>query len=290
MTRKELLSGAAALALTTLAHSAAPQSVREGKAGRMRLGTITYNIAKDWDLPTLIKHCKATGFEGVELRTTHAHGVEPTLDAAARKEVKQRFADAGLTLWGLGTVCEFHAADAATVRANIESCKRWCELGQDVGAHGVKVRPNGLPEGVPVEKTLAQIGAALRECGTAADTHGVEIWLEVHGAGTAHPPHIRTILDACHHPKVGACWNSNPQDIVNGSIKTYFDLLRPDIKSCHINDLWNPAYPYHELFALFQKSSYDRFTLCEVGTSVHADDGPVFMRCYRGLWQELQRP
>lgn len=255
----------------------------------MKLGTITYNVAKDWDLPTLISHCKAAHLEGVELRTEHAHGVEPSIGADRRKEVRQRFADAGLTLWGLGTICEFHAAETAKVRSNIESCKKWLELAKDIGAHGVKVRPNGLPDGVPVEKTLEQIGAALQECAKEADSSGVEIWLEVHGKGTQHPPHIRTILDHCKHPRVGACWNSNGTDIVEGSVARYFELLRPDIKSCHINDLWNEAYPYRELFGLFRKSGYDRFTLCEVGTPVRPEDGVLFLKCYRGLWRELAR-
>jgi sugar phosphate isomerase/epimerase len=255
----------------------------------MKLGLVTYNIARDWDLPTILQHCQATGFEGVELRTTHAHGVEPSLDAAQRKEVRQRFADAGVTLWGLGTVCEFHAPDTAQVSAQIEECKRWCELAQDVGAHGVKVRPNSLVEGVPVEQTLAQIGEALRACGEAAATHGVEIWLEVHGHQTAHPPYIRTILDHCGHPQVGACWNCNPQDLLDGAVKPYFELLRPNLRSCHINDLWNESYPYREVFALLRQAGYDRFTLCEVGTPLRAEEGVVFMRCYRGLWRELNR-
>ena len=289
ITRREALLGSIGIGVAGTALPTKAKESSETRGAGMKLGIISYNVAKDWDLPTLVHHCKAAGFEGVELRTTHAHGVEVSLSKEQRKEVRQRFADAGLTLWGLGTVCEFHYPDKTKVQEQVESCKRWCELGQDIGAHGVKVRPNGLPEGVPVEKTLAQIGEALRECGQAADAHGIEIWLEVHGPGTAHPPHIRTILDTCHHPKVGACWNSNPQDILNGSIKPYFDLLRPDIKSCHINELWNSAYPYRELFHLFQQSHYDRFTLCEVGTSVRPEDGVVFMQCYRGLWQELGR-
>jgi sugar phosphate isomerase/epimerase len=286
LSRRALFAGAVGAALPLAVAADAEQGERHTK---MRLGTITYNIAKDWDLPTLLHHVKAAGLEGVELRTTHAHGVEISLDAARRKEVKQQFADAGVTLWGLGTVCEFHAAEAATVKENIETCKRWCELAQEVGAHGVKVRPNGLPKEVPVEKTLAQIASALRECGAAADAHGVEIWLEVHGAGTAHPPHIRAILDQCRHPKVGACWNSNKSDLVEGSVKTYFELLRPDIKSCHINDLWDESYPYRELFTLFRQAGYDRFTLCEVGTPVKPEDGALFLKCYHGLWRELAR-
>jgi sugar phosphate isomerase/epimerase len=289
MTRRELITNATAIATTTV-FSSPEEAEAEQEAGkpRFKLGTVTYNIAKDWDLQTLISHCKAGGFEGVELRTTHKHGVEPELGKEARQEVRRNFADSGVTLWGLGTVCEFHAPDKAVVQQHIESCKRWCELAKDVGAMGIKVRPNGLPDGVPKEKTLAQIAESLRECGKAADENGVEIWVEVHGGGTAEPPNIRAIMDQCAHPRVGVCWNSNRQDIVNGSVKPSFDLLKRDLKSCHINDLWSD-YPYRELFALLRESGYDRFTLCEVGRPVNADTGVVFMQCYRGLWRELQR-
>ena len=41
----------------------------------LKLGTVTYNIAKDWDLPTLIKNLTDTGFEAVELENdTQARG------------------------------------------------------------------------------------------------------------------------------------------------------------------------------------------------------------------------
>ena len=41
----------------------------------MRLGLVTYQWGKDWDLPTLIANCVKTGLLGVELRTQHAHCV-----------------------------------------------------------------------------------------------------------------------------------------------------------------------------------------------------------------------
>jgi hypothetical protein len=49
---------------------------------------------------------------------------------------------------------------------------------------GVKVRPNGIPRGVPAEQTLNQIGQALRVCGEHGAGYGIEIWLEVHGLGS----------------------------------------------------------------------------------------------------------
>lgn len=57
------------------------------------------------------------------------------------------------------------------------------------------VRPNALSPDVPVEKTLEQIGRALNEVARHAADHGVQIRLEVHGAGTKELPNIRTIMD-----------------------------------------------------------------------------------------------
>jgi sugar phosphate isomerase/epimerase len=254
------------------------------KVERMKLGLVTYNLANKWDLATLIERCKATGFEGVELRTTHAHGVEPSLTKSERQEVRKRFEDSGIILWGLGSICEFHQTDPAVVRQNIEMCKEFVLLAQDLGAKGVKVRPNDLPKEVPAEKTLEQIGKALHECGQFAADHGIEIWLEVHGPATHHPPHIRTILDICNHLSVGACWNSNQGDIKDGLVREYFELLRKDLKSCHINELWREDYPWKELFSLLKKSKYGRFTLAEIPES---GDPEKIMRYYRALWKEF---
>jgi sugar phosphate isomerase/epimerase len=255
----------------------------------MKLGLVTYNIARDWDLPTLIENCVAAQIDGVEPRTTHAHGIEPDLGPAARREVKRRFADAGLTLWGIGTACDFHYPDPDEHRQQVERAKRFCDLARDLGAVGVKVRPNGLPPDVPRERTLAQIAQALRQCGQIAQDNGVELWLEVHGRESQHPPVIREIIERCGHPNVGVCWNSNPTDLLDGSVRTYFELLRPFLRSVHIHDLWSEEYPYRELFTLLRGSGYDRYTLCEVGDPLAPDAGKLFLQCYRGLHRELTR-
>jgi len=175
------------------------------------------------------------------------------------------------------------------VKKNVETCKEFVQLAADIGGKGVKVRPNGLPRDVPVEKTLAQIGTALVECGKAAADAGVEIWVEVHGAGTQHPPHCKTIMEHCGLKNVGLTWNSNPTDVQRGSVEEYFRLLRPWIKSCHINEL-HSGYPYRELFRLFRETGYDRVTLCEVGRSPpDPASGEEMLRYYKALWTELAR-
>lgn len=258
---------------------------------KFKLGTVTYNIAKDWDLPTLLDVCKKVGLAAVELRTTHEHGVEPSLSADGRAEVKKRFADSGVVFWGCGSVCEFHAPEESKVQAHIEDCKRFVQLVSDLGGRGVKVRPNGLPKDVPVEKTLEQIGKALTECGKAAADAGIEIWVEIHGGGTSIPKNVKTFMDHCGHPSVGLTWNSNGTDLINGSVAEGFAMLKPWIRSCHINDLYNDergTYPYRELFRLLRETGYDRYTLCEVGkTMPDLNSGMEFLRYYKALWHEL---
>jgi sugar phosphate isomerase/epimerase len=284
----------------SLAAGLASEESRATAAGRIgenkrlfRLGIVTYNIAANWDLGTILKVCKSVGLSPVELRTTHKHGVEPTLSKPERQEIRNRFRDAGIEIWGCGTVCEFHSPDPRTVAKNIETCKKFVQLAADLGGRGVKVRPNGLPREVAIEKTLEQIGKALIECGRAAADANIEIWVEVHGAGSSHPPHIKRIMKHCGHPKVGVTWNSNSSDLKNGSVAEYFQLLAPWVRSCHINELYKDStgqYPYRELFQLFRQAKYDRVTLVEVGRGMpDVASGEELLRYYKALWNELSR-
>jgi sugar phosphate isomerase/epimerase len=283
--RRRFLQSAGTLALAGTAQADSPTSPPSRPPLRYRLGIVTYNIAAAWDLPTILRVCHNVGLAAVELRTTHRHGVEPTLTPAQRREVRQRFSDSGIICWGCGTTCEFHSPDPAVVRRNIETCRRFLDLTADIGGRGVKVRPNALPAGVPVERTLAQIGRSLATCGRDAADRGLEIWLEVHGHGTSHPPHIRTIMQHCNHPRVGLTWNSNNTDVVRGSVREYFALLRPWVRSCHINELYS-GYPYRELFRLLRDAHYDRVTLAEIPGTADVASGERLLRYYKALWTE----
>jgi len=100
-------------------------------------------------------------------------------------------------------------------------------------------------------------------------------------------------MEACGHRSVGLTWNSNAGDRRDGSVAEYFRLLRPWIRSCHINELYKDAagtYPYRELFRLLRDANYDRVTLCEVGRSMPTPEaGEEMLRYYKALWTELTR-
>ncbi len=253
-----------------------------------KLGLVTYNLAKDWTIPTMIDRCSRTGFEAVELRTTHAHGVEPSLSTSEREAIRKVFEGSPVRLLSLGTTCEYHAIEKEELLRNIELTKEFVKLAHDVGALGVKVRPNGLQveTGVPVDKTLEQIGSSLRECGEFAEDYGVEIWLEVHGRGTSDLRYIRRIMEIADHGNVGVCWNSNPTDVVNRSVKETFGLVETWIRSVHITELHDESYPWCQLFSLLKGAGYDRYCLAEIPESPEPER---LMRYYHALFRELTR-
>ena len=272
----------------TAALTAEPTLTTASSAGtksKMRLGLVTYNLAKDWDLPTIIKNCAAAKFEGVELRTTHAHKVEVALSKAERAEVKKRFEDSPVALMGLGSAFDYHTPDAAKLRKDIEATKEYIVLAYDVGAGGVKVRPNGLPKEVPVEKTLEQIGKALLELGAFAAGYGQMIRLEVHGSGTSQLPHIRRIMEAARHPNVGVCWNSNQSDLDGAGFDANFDSVKDRIVAVHMRDLYLEEYPWRRLMTRLNAAGFAGYCLAEIPESA---DPLRVMHYYRALWLAYQ--
>jgi len=253
----------------------------------MKLGLVTYLMAAEWDVPTIIEKCEATGFQGVELRTTHKHGVEVALTADERGQIREMFEGSTVELVGLGSAFEYDSPDPDEVRRNIEGTKEYVKLAADVGCRGVKVRPNKVhvDEGVPIEKTLEQIGHALRECGSFAQDYGVEIRLEVHGRVTCEVPHVKTIMDAADHDNVFVCWNSNQADVADGWIQENFDLVKDKIRLVHMRDLFVEDYPWRELFALLKGIGYQGYTLAEIPGS---SDPERVMKYYRALWLAYQ--
>lgn len=254
----------------------------------MKLGIVTYQLGKDWDLPALIEKLTALRYQGVELRTTHAHGVEDSLTREQRSDVRRRFAESSVEAVGLGSIFEYHALDQAVVRQNIEGTKRYCELARDIGASGVKVRPNGHHEaaGVPRQQTLDQIGRALHECGQAAADNGVQIRLEMHGhVGDALD--MRHVIDVADHPNVWLCWNSNARFDVDdsGSVKTDFDLVKDKIGLVHLHDLTDEDYPWAELLSLLKGAGYQGYCLAECAPA--SSDPERVLQYFRTLYYAI---
>jgi sugar phosphate isomerase/epimerase len=254
--------------------------------GNFHLGSVTYNLLQGFDVETIIKTLELVGFEAVELRTEHKHGVEPSLSAEERTRIRRRFESSKVRLLSYGTTCRFQSPDPAERKKQVEIAKQFVDLARDTGAMAIKIQPMGLPPNVPQETSIAYFGASMREVGDYGASKKVEVWMEVHGQGTQNPPVALALLKAAGHENVGACWNCNPTDVQNGSVKETFAMLGRYIRNVHLHELSDEKYPFREFFSLLQQSGYNRYTLAEVPESKEPER---YMRNFKALWTELKR-
>jgi sugar phosphate isomerase/epimerase len=234
---------------------------------KMKFGLVTYLWGQHWDLPTLIANCEASKVLGVELRTTHKHGVERELNAEQRKEVKKRFDDSPVVHVGIGSNECFDHTDPEALKQAIQATKDFIKLSHDCGGSGVKVKPNNLHKDVePPEVTIERIGKALNEVAAYGVDYGQQIRLEVHGQ-CQELPIMKQIMDVADHPNVGVCWNSNAPDLEGEGLEHNFNLVKDRLgATAHVRELNSKGYPYQELLNLFVGIDYDGWILLEASS------------------------
>jgi sugar phosphate isomerase/epimerase len=252
---------------------------------RTRFGLVTYQWGKDWDLPTLIANCEKAKVLGVELRTTHAHGVEPNLSAQQRSEVKKRFSDSPVVLVGLGSNERFDDPDPAKLKKAIEATKSFVRLSHDVGGSGVKVKPDSFHAGVSPEKTIEQIGESLDVLGAFAAEYGQQIRLEVHG-DCSRLPIMKKVLEVADNPNVAVCWNCNPQDLEGKGLEYNFNLVKERFgATAHVREMNVGTYPYQALMNLFVKMGYKGWILLEAHSELKGGVEAIVEQ--RDLWKRM---
>ncbi|MEC9475774.1 MAG: TIM barrel protein [Planctomycetota bacterium] len=255
-----LLSVAPHLTATHLIRADEPEQLSPAK---FRFGLVTYLWGQDLTLERLIDSCESSGLGAVELRTTHAHGVEPSLDKQQRAEVKARFDDSPVICIGIGGNEKLHHADPTRLKAAMDATRAFLKLSADIGGSGVKVKPDQCPRGQELEPTIERIGKSLQQLGKEAADIGQEIRLEVHGS-CAPLPMIERILEIADHPAVGACWNCNDSDLSGDGIEKNFARVSDRFaRTLHVRRLDEKRYPYQQLFDMLRAQKWDGWMLLE---------------------------
>lgn len=234
----------------------------------MKLGFVTYQWGKDWDVDTLIKNLSASGILGVELRVEHAHKVSPALTKEERIQVRKKFSDSPVKIVGMGTNQQYDYVEPQMLKESIEQTKAFFQLSHDIGGSGVKVKPNQFRPGVDHKKTIEQIGLALNELAKYGADMGQQLRLEVHGNETQELPNIKAIMEVANHPNATVCWNCNPQDLTGEGLEANFNMVKNRFGDiCHVRELNDTSYPYQDLMNLFVKNKYEGWILLECRTN-----------------------
>ena len=177
------------------------------------------------------------------------------------------FNDSPVTCLGYGSNFEYHSPDPAKLRWNIDQTKEYIKLCKDIGAPGIKVKPNDLPAEVKKEKTIAQIAASLNEVGKFAMDFGLLVRVEVHGNKTQQLDNMKAIFDQVTGKNVRICWNCNDQDLIPPGLEPNFNSVKKWFgDTVHVRELNEGNYPYQQLFDLFTAMHYNGWILLEART------------------------
>jgi sugar phosphate isomerase/epimerase len=251
----------------------------------MRFGFTSYQWGSDWDVPTMIANLIKAAVYSTELRTSahYAHGVELTLGAEQRREVKKRFVDSPVQLLGLALAERLDSPDPAQLNQQMENVKAYFKLSQDVGGKGVRVVPNDFHPEIPHEKTIAQISQALNTLGRFGADYGQRIRLENHGAA-GDLVTLKKIMDGVDQKNVGIKLNGDPVDAADfaqrfAAVKPYLD------DTLHFHELGRTGFPYDLQCDLLIDAGWEGWWQLEASSKV--DNRLEATIQQRKLWEQM---
>ncbi len=250
----------------------------------MKLSLLTYLLGKDMTLDELFNVTRRNRIDGLELRAElgHQHGVELTLDAAARAAVKERFADSGVTFACLATSCKFESPDEATRQAEIDRAKSYCDLAADCGAPRIRVFGNAIPQGCDPDDVVEWVGVSLRQIAEHAEARSVDVCLEMHG-DFYWWEYALDAVQIADHPRIGIVHNCDPREMSFGPIAAFYEPVRDYIRHVHMHDI-ESDYPYTALFGMLKRDGYGGFLSLESSAS---SDPVRVIGLSAALWREM---
>jgi sugar phosphate isomerase/epimerase len=256
----------------------------------MRLSLLTYNMARNWELPKILEFARQAGFAGIELRTEskHKHGLDLETEPQARREIRDRVQDAYLEVACIGVSSRFETLDTTKRREIVDRTKRYNELAADVKCRRLRVVGNDMPKqgldgDAPPdrERVIHYVGDALRELAEFAEPHNVDVLLEMHGQFN-YWHFTRAAVEHADHPRVGIVYNSDNKDMVGGSVASTYNRVRRLVRHVHMHE-FTRGYPYVELFGLLQRDGYDGYLSSELGTEIPSPED--FLTMYAQLFR-----
>lgn len=251
----------------------------------MKLSIDTWVVCADWTLDKLVEVCRSAGYAGMEFRaeSEQKHGVELEATAAQRREIARKLEDGYLEASCISTSQCLHQLDDKKRQAAVDRAKQYIDLAADIDCPVIRVFADGdriTPE-MDTWEAISRTADALREVAEHAEETPVSVALEMHGQFNLWKYSLG-VIQATDHPSAVLNYNSDPRDLVAGSVRETYSRVRDYLGHVHLHDLEEP-YPYVELFQLLQEDEYEGFTSLEIG--YRGGDPEKVIAIYGALWR-----
>ena len=199
----------------------------------MKYAFMTFSAPKA-TLNEVLEMARQYGYDGIEPRSGHNHGVDIDADAAQRAAIRETFANSDIALCCIATSCRY--ADPETAPDYLEQTRQYIDLAGELGCPRLRVFGGQFPDGDSREDATARVAEALRSVADQARQNNVIICLETHDSWT-DPSHVAEIMQRVDHPAIAVNWDvMHPQRVSGWSMDDAYHTLKPWIQHVHVHD------------------------------------------------------
>ena len=214
----------------------------------MKLGYSTWGMPRV-PIEGVLAHLAGLGFEGVELTVIPGYVTElSTLDAAARRRIRDLYRQHGLDLPAIAAHTTFLEADAERHRSNMDRLAGAVDLAVDLAQGPTPPAVDTTLGGRPDEweavrdRLVERVGEMARRAGA----RGVALALEPHvGASVDRPDRVLWLLEQVNAPHLKLNFDISHFDVIGLSIEETVPALAPHAVHTHVKDQRGRA-PHHE--------------------------------------------
>lgn len=152
------------------------------------------------------------GYDGVMLMAKRPHLSIVDYDKDARKKLKKRIEELGLTLVGLAGYSDFTAGMDKPGIPHTEIQATYigelAELASDLGTNMIRIFTGYERPGIPFDKQYATVVEGLKMAGSEAQKHGVTLVVQNHHDIALHHDAMHWLLKEVDMPNVMAGWDA----------------------------------------------------------------------------------
>lgn len=195
----------------------------------------------DWPLDKILDVAVANKYKGIEIR-----GIQREMDLSKSphfnsneniKATKQKFADKGLKIVGLGSSAAMHHAAEAERSKAMDEAKRFIEIADKAGCPYIRVFPNNFPKDIPKEKTMELMVAGLNELAKFSKGTSVKVLMETHG-DLIWSDDLVKVMSQVDAGQTGLVWDvSNMWTVTKEDPAMVFGKIKKWVRHTHIKDI-----------------------------------------------------
>ncbi len=177
------------------------------------------DMTLDEGLAALSRH----GYQGLEPRVEwkHRSGIEASLSAAERREVRRKVEGAGLTVCAVATSVRAAEADPDARAKQMRDLDTYIDLAADLGAPYVRTFGGPRPRDRELKYVIDYVAAAYAGVLDHAADRGVVVLMETHD-DWSHSSEVAAVVERLGHPNFRVLWDiMHPQRMMEKPQETF---------------------------------------------------------------------